>query len=47
MTAVQAISQDLLQNTPIDALQYGVTEGIPSRQHLLSYMGRSTMWHPE
>ncbi len=37
--AVQKISQELLQNTPIDALQYGVTEGYtPLRQHLLSYM---------
>lgn len=25
--AVRKISQELLQNTPIDALQYGVTEG--------------------
>lgn len=39
--AVQKISQELLQNTPIDALQYGVTEGYtPLRQHLLSYMGQ-------
>ena len=31
----------MLQNTPIDALQYGVTEGYtPLRQHLLSYMGQ-------
>ena len=37
--AVRQISQDLLQNTPIDALQYGVTEGYaPLRQHLLGYM---------
>ena len=33
--AVRKISQELLQNTPIDALQYGVTEGYtPLRQHL-------------
>ena len=37
--AVKKISADLLQNTPIDALQYGVTEGYaPLREHLLSYM---------
>ena len=37
--AVRQISQDLLQNTPIDALQYGVTEGYtPLRQHLMGYM---------
>ena len=37
--AVRAISQDLLENTPIEALQYGVTEGYaPLREHLLSYM---------
>ena len=39
--AVQKISQELLQNTPIDALQYGVTEGYtPLRQHLKGYMAQ-------
>ena len=33
------ISAELLRNTPIEALQYSVTEGYtPLRQHLLSYM---------
>ncbi len=37
--AVKKISADLLQNTPSDAWQYGVTEGYaPLREHLLSYM---------
>ena len=37
--AVREISQDLLQNTPVEALQYGVTEGYtPLREHLRSYM---------
>ena len=40
--AVQKISQELLQNTPIDALQYGVTEGYtPLRQHLKGYMAQN------
>ena len=39
--AVRKISQELLQNTPIDALQYGVTEGYtPLRQHLKGYMAQ-------
>ena len=39
--AVRKISQELLQNTPIDALQYGVTEGYtPLRQHLMGYMAQ-------
>ena len=38
--AVSALSADLLQNAPIDALQYGVTEGYaPLRNHLMEYMG--------
>ncbi len=38
--AVSALSADLLQNAPIDALQYGVTEGYaPLRKHLMEYMG--------
>ena len=37
--AVQEISQNLLRHAPIEALQYGVTEGYgPLRQHLLAYM---------
>lgn len=37
--AIHQISAELLQNTPIEALQYSITEGyIPLRQHLLSYM---------
>ena len=37
--AVREISQDLLLNTPVEALQYGVTEGYtPLREHLRSYM---------
>ena len=39
--AVSALSADLLQNAPIDALQYGVTEGYASlRKHLMEYMGK-------
>ena len=39
--AVSALSADLLQNAPIDALQYGVTEGYaPLRKHLMEYMGK-------
>ena len=39
--AVSALSADLLQNAPIDALQYGVTEGYaPLRNHLMEYMGK-------
>ena len=39
--AVSALSADLLQNAPIDALQYGVTEGYaPLRTHLMEYMGK-------
>ena len=38
--AVSALSADLLKNAPIDALQYGVTEGYaPLRKHLMEYMG--------
>lgn len=38
---IRSISQELLENTPIEALQYSVTEGyIPLRQHLMEYMGR-------
>ncbi len=38
--AVSALSADLLKNAPIDALQYGVTEGYaPLRNHLMEYMG--------
>lgn len=39
--AVSALSADLLKNAPIDALQYGVTEGYaPLRRHLMEYMGK-------
>lgn len=39
--AIQEISQDLLQHTPIEALQYGVTEGYtPLREHLKEYMAK-------
>ncbi len=39
--AVSALSADLLKNAPIDALQYGVTEGYaPLRKHLMEYMGK-------
>ena len=39
--AVSALSADLLKNAPIDALQYGVTEGYaPLRTHLMEYMGK-------
>lgn len=38
---IRKISAALLENTPIDALQYSVTEGyMPLREHLLSYMGK-------
>lgn len=37
---IRAISQKLLLDTPIEALQYSVTEGYtPLRQHLMKYMG--------
>lgn len=37
--AINRISAELLQNTPIEALQYSITEGyVPLRQHLTSYM---------
>lgn len=36
--AIRSLSADLLGNTPIEALQYSVTEGYqPLRDHLLSY----------
>lgn len=36
---IRAISQELLMDTPIEALQYSVTEGYtPLRQHLAAYM---------
>ncbi len=36
---IGAISAELLQNTPIEALQYSITEGYtPLRQHLSAYM---------
>ena len=43
--AVRQISQDLLQNTPIDALQYGVTEGYaPCASTCWAICRRSTTW---
>lgn len=37
--AIRKISAELLENTPVDALQYSVTEGYaPLREHLRSYM---------
>ena len=37
--AIRQVSARLLEDTPIEALQYGVTEGYaPLREHLLSYM---------
>lgn len=37
--AISSLSAELLQNAPIEALQYSVTEGyLPLRQHLLRYM---------
>ena len=39
--AIGAISQRLLQDTPIAALQYSVTEGYaPLREHLRAYMAQ-------
>lgn len=39
MEAIRKISAELLENTPVDALQYSVTEGYtPLREHLRSYM---------
>ncbi len=39
--AIRKVSASLLEDTPIEALQYGVTEGYaPLREHLLSYMKR-------
>ncbi len=36
---IRRISAELLESTPIEALQYSVTEGyLPLREHLLSYM---------
>ena len=36
---IRRISAELLENTPIEALQYGVTEGYaPLREHLRTYM---------
>ena len=36
---IRKISGALLEDTPIEALQYSVTEGyIPLRQHLMKYM---------
>lgn len=38
---IKRISAALLEDTPIEALQYSVTEGYtPLRQHLMEYMGR-------
>lgn len=38
---IQRISQRLLADTPVEALQYSVTEGYtPLRTHLMEYMGR-------
>ena len=37
--AIRKVSAQLLEDTPIEALQYGVTEGYaPLREHLLGYM---------
>lgn len=37
---IRSISQALLSDTPIEALQYSVTEGYtPLREHLMKYMG--------
>ena len=37
---IQRISQRLLADTPVEALQYSVTEGYtPLREHLMKYMG--------
>ncbi len=39
--AIRRVSAELLEDTPIEALQYGVTEGYaPLREHLLSYMNQ-------
>lgn len=39
--AVRKVSAQLLEDTPIEALQYGVTEGYaPLREHLMGYMAK-------